>query len=130
MKWCIQYNIPTQKIKNSGITLIFNSWFTFWDSFVTHTEMKTMTSEKFQETSWKCETKLIIINDNDHFLSKGHNACITTATAFWQYLMIFLTIILDFLTAAGLAQSVEHLTVQQEVMGSIPGTGPILRVLK
>ena len=34
------------------------------------------------------------------------------------------------LTAAGLAQSVERLTAEQEVGGSIPGAGPILRVLK
>ena len=33
-------------------------------------------------------------------------------------------------TAAVLAQSVERLTVEQEVAGSIPGVGPILRVLK
>ena len=31
---------------------------------------------------------------------------------------------------AGLAQSVERLTAQREVAGSIPGFGPILRVLK
>ena len=30
----------------------------------------------------------------------------------------------------GLAQSVERLTAEREVAGSIPGTGPILRVLK
>ena len=30
----------------------------------------------------------------------------------------------------GLAQSVERLTAEQEVAGSIPGAGPILRVLK
>ena len=30
----------------------------------------------------------------------------------------------------GLAQSVERLTAEWEVAGSIPGTGPILRVLK
>ena len=35
-----------------------------------------------------------------------------------------------FLTAAGLAQSVERLTTEREVAGSIPGVGPILRVLK
>ena len=35
-----------------------------------------------------------------------------------------------FLTAAGLAQSVERLTAEREVAGSIPGAGPILRVLK
>ena len=33
-------------------------------------------------------------------------------------------------TAAGLAQSVERLTAEREVAGSIPGTGPILMVLK
>ena len=32
--------------------------------------------------------------------------------------------------AAGLAQSVERLTAEREVVGSIPGAGPILRVLK
>ena len=31
---------------------------------------------------------------------------------------------------AGLAQLVEHLTAETEVAGSIPGVGPILRVLK
>ena len=31
---------------------------------------------------------------------------------------------------AGLAQSVEHLTAERKVAGSIPGAGPILRVLK
>ena len=34
------------------------------------------------------------------------------------------------LTAAGLAQSVERLTAEREVAGSIPGAGPLLRVLK
>ena len=34
------------------------------------------------------------------------------------------------LTAAGLAQSVERLIAEREVAGSIPGAGPILRVLK
>ena len=33
-------------------------------------------------------------------------------------------------TAAGLAQSVERLNAEQEVVGSIPRVGPILRVLK
>ena len=33
-------------------------------------------------------------------------------------------------TAAALAQSVERLTAEREVPGSILGTGPILRVLK
>ena len=34
------------------------------------------------------------------------------------------------LIAAGLAQSVERLTAEGKVAGSIPGVGPILRVLK
>ena len=33
-------------------------------------------------------------------------------------------------SAAGLAQSVERLTAEREVVSSIPGAGPILRVLK
>ena len=33
-------------------------------------------------------------------------------------------------TAAGLAQSIERLTAEREVAGSIPVAGPILRVLK
>ena len=36
----------------------------------------------------------------------------------------------NVLTTAGSAQSVEHLTAEREVMGSIPRVGPILRVLK
>ena len=39
-------------------------------------------------------------------------------------------LLLIFLTAAGLAQSVERLTAGREVVGSIPGAGPTLRVLK
>ena len=35
-----------------------------------------------------------------------------------------------YLTAAGLAQSVEHMTAEREVAGSIPSAGPILRILK
>jgi len=34
------------------------------------------------------------------------------------------------ITLAGLAQSVGHLTAELEVIGSIPGIRPILRVLK
>ena len=34
------------------------------------------------------------------------------------------------LTVAGLAQSVERLTAEREVAGSIPVAGPLLRVLK
>ena len=37
---------------------------------------------------------------------------------------------LIIVTAAGLSQSVERLTAEREVAGSIPGTGPILKVLK
>ena len=33
-------------------------------------------------------------------------------------------------TTVGLAQLVEHLNEDQEVTGSLPGAGPILRVLK
>ena len=33
-------------------------------------------------------------------------------------------------TMAGLAQAVERLIAEQEVAGSIPGAGPLLRVLK
>ena len=36
----------------------------------------------------------------------------------------------DFLTVAGLAQSIERFTAKREVAGSIPGAGPLLRVLK
>ena len=39
-------------------------------------------------------------------------------------------LLLIFLTAAGLAQSVERLTAEREVVGSIPGAGPTHRVLK
>ena len=35
----------------------------------------------------------------------------------------------QYLTAAGLAWSVERLTAEPKVAGSIPGTGPTLRVL-
>ena len=35
-----------------------------------------------------------------------------------------------YMWRAGLTQSVERLTAEQEVVGSIPGAGPILRVLK
>ena len=41
----------------------------------------------------------------------------TTSTRFSQYV-------------EGLAQSVERLTAEREVAGSIPGAGPLLRVLK
>ena len=34
------------------------------------------------------------------------------------------------ITAAGLAQSVERLTAEREVAGSILGAGPIFRVIK
>ena len=38
--------------------------------------------------------------------------------------------ILFLSSAAGLAQSVERLTAKRKVAGSIPGAGPILKVLK
>ena len=38
--------------------------------------------------------------------------------------------LIRFLTTARLAQSVERLTAEREVAGSIPGAGPILGVLK
>ena len=44
----------------------------------------------------------------------------------FTYVHIFLLQI----TAAGLAQSVERLTEEREVAGSILGAGPIFRVLK
>ena len=46
--------------------------------------------------------------------------------------VLFFHIIFFFflITAVGLAQSVEGLTVEREFSGSFPGTGPILRVLK
>ena len=36
----------------------------------------------------------------------------------------------QYLTAAGLAQSVERMTTERKVLGLIPGVGLILRVLK
>ena len=61
-----------------------------------------------------------------------HSHCFLTIFNDFLYTTLtnFLTIFLDFLTAVGLAQSVESLTVEQEVTGSILRTGPILRVLK
>ena len=45
--------------------------------------------------------------------------------------MVYLTIQITRETSvAGLAQSVERLTAEREVAGSIPGAGPILRVLE
>ena len=38
--------------------------------------------------------------------------------------------VVQIFTATVLAQLVEHVTAKQKVAGSIPGTGPILRVLK
>ena len=47
-----------------------------------------------------------------------------------KYFMCQESIILS-ITAAGLAQSVEHLmSAEREVAGSMPGAGPILKVLK
>ena len=47
-----------------------------------------------------------------------------------QTLPLGLNTVKVHLIATGLAQSVERLTAEREVAGSIPGTGPILRVLK
>ena len=41
-----------------------------------------------------------------------------------------LNLAVQIFTATVLAQLVEHVTAKQKVAGSIPGTGPILRVLK
>ena len=38
--------------------------------------------------------------------------------------------VVQIFTATVLGQLVEHVTAKQKVAGSIPGTGPILRVLK
>ena len=38
--------------------------------------------------------------------------------------------VVQIFTATVLAQLVEHVTAKREVASSIPGTGPILRVLK
>ena len=47
-------------------------------------------------------------------------------SCFFFHIIFFFSLI----TAVGLAQSVERLTVEREFSGSFPGTGPILRVLK
>ena len=44
-------------------------------------------------------------------------------------LYFFLIILITYLTAAGLVQSVERLTAEREVAGLIPGAGPTLGVL-
>ena len=58
---------------------------------------------------------------------------------FFVFVVLFLFVLFFFphhlfffslITAVGLAQSVERLTVEREFSGSFPGTGPILRVLK
>ena len=57
---------------------------------------------------------------------------------FFVFVFLFLLVFFFFhiifffslITAVGLAQSVEGLTVEREFTGSFPGTGPILRVLK
>ena len=45
-------------------------------------------------------------------------------------LHLWYAFLLSLLLLVGLAQSVERLTAEREVAGSIPGAGPILRVLK
>ena len=58
---------------------------------------------------------------------------------FFVFVFLFLLVLFFFfhiifffslITAVGLDQSVEGLTVEREFSGSFPGTGPILRVLK
>ena len=44
---------------------------------------------------------------------------------FMEYIDMYM-----LLTAAGLAPLLERLTAERRVTGSIPGTGPTLRVLK
>ena len=47
-----------------------------------------------------------------------------------EELQITLQLIFDGASRGRLAQSVERLAAEREVAGSIPGAGPILRVLK
>ena len=44
-------------------------------------------------------------------------------------ILIIFILLTNKKNAAGLAQSVERLTIERKVVGSIPGAGPILRVL-
>ena len=46
------------------------------------------------------------------------------------YCLLLLTNLIQEHCATGLAQSVERLTAEREVVGSIHGAGPIFRVLK
>ena len=57
-------------------------------------------------------------------LNFDYDFCKLFGSLFISLLLLF------FLTAAGLAQSVERLTAEREVAGSILRAGPILRVLK
>ena len=49
---------------------------------------------------------------------------------FFFFFLFHIIFFFSLITAVGLAQSVERLTVEREFSGSFPGTGPILRVLK
>ena len=49
---------------------------------------------------------------------------------YFGFSYLFRLFYLFFNRLAGLAESVECLTAEQEVAGSIPGAGPIFRVLK
>ena len=53
-----------------------------------------------------------------------------TQRKYFGYCSLVKFVICYKLTAAVLAQSVERVTAEREVEGSIPGAGPILRVLK
>ena len=48
----------------------------------------------------------------------------------WFLLELLVPRISISVTVAGIAQSAERLTAEREVAGSIPGAGPLLRVLK
>ena len=47
-----------------------------------------------------------------------------------KYSFLRIKILIQETTVAGLAQSVERLNAEREVAGSIPGAGPLFRVLK
>ena len=70
------------------------------------------------------------------YCGKGNTFLVITPSQFSLLHFIFflrfdsLTLVPRLLTAVGLAQSVERLTAEREVAGSISGAGLILRVLK
>ena len=56
--------------------------------------------------------------------------CIFVFVCSFFFFFFHIIFFFSLITAVGLAQSVERLTVEREFSGSFPGTGPILRVLK